>query len=163
MQLHFNIVFMQHIAHQLIQVYAVSTSLLGLSSGTGSQQIKAMANAGYQHEILESIEAMKMATFINSNGGAALQVLVQNTLCVLNGLQFIANIPNIAIAAKIAALIATDATILPNITALGKLSGEQNLLFFNSVGPLMPNTIPVQAIGSAQLLQAQKTLGCAAA
>ncbi|KAI8610234.1 hypothetical protein BC830DRAFT_1084908 [Chytriomyces sp. MP71] len=146
-------------------VYAVSTSLLGLSSAKSADQIKAMANAGYEHEILESIEAMKMASYTNNNGGAALQALVQNTPCVLNGLQFIANNPTAAVAAKAAALIATseiglneelmhfvtdrDATILPNITAL--------------VGPLMPNPIPVQATGSAPLAEAQRILRCAAA
>lgn len=63
---------------------------MGLSSATSPGQIQAMANVGYVQEALEKIEAMKMASLTNNNGGAALQSLVANTPCVLNGLQMAA-------------------------------------------------------------------------
>ncbi|KAI8614383.1 hypothetical protein BC830DRAFT_1169486 [Chytriomyces sp. MP71] len=146
-------------------VYAVSTSLLGLSSATSANQIMAMANSGYQHEVLEAIEAMKMASFTNNNGGPALQALVQNTPCILNGLKNIVNNPTPATAAQMATsmTVVRDALILPNIMVLGQASGATQVLFLAAVGPLMPNAISVETAGSAKLAQAQSALGCAAA
>ncbi|KAJ3261903.1 hypothetical protein HDU77_000641 [Chytriomyces hyalinus] len=142
-------------------VYAVSTSLIGLSYARNSNSIIALANSGFAHEALESIEAMKMARYTNNNGGAALQALVSNTPCILNGLRAAAQNPARAAGFAVQMSIVRDALILPNILALGQASGASNLLQFPATGPLMANPFPVQPRGSANLLAAQRALGCA--
>ncbi|KAJ3226464.1 hypothetical protein HDU78_010383 [Chytriomyces hyalinus] len=142
-------------------VYAVSTSLIGLSYATNANSVTAMANSGFAHEALESIEAMVMARNTNNNGGAPLQALVANTPCVLNGLQMAAQNPTTAAQVATQMSIVRDAMILPNILALGQLSNAQNLLQFPSTGPLLSTPVQVQQPGSATLLAAQQALGCA--
>ncbi|TPX77538.1 hypothetical protein CcCBS67573_g01171 [Chytriomyces confervae] len=142
-------------------VYAVSTSLIGLSYARNSNSIIALANSGFAHEALESIEAMKMARYTNNNGGAALQALVSNTPCILNGLRAAAQNPARAAGFAVQMSVVRDALILPNILALGMASGASNLLQFPATGPLMANPFPVQPRGSANLLAAQRALGCA--
>ncbi|KAJ3235097.1 hypothetical protein HDU81_000844 [Chytriomyces hyalinus] len=142
-------------------VYAVSTSLIGLSYARNSNSIIALANSGFAHEALESIEAMKMAKYTTNNGGTALQALVANTPCILNGLKAAARDPSRAANFAVQMSIVRDALILPNILALGQASGASNLLQFPATGPLMANPFPVQQRGSANLLAAQRALGCA--
>ncbi|TPX49492.1 hypothetical protein CcCBS67573_g10161 [Chytriomyces confervae] len=142
-------------------VYAVSTSLIGLSYATNANSVTAMANSGFAHEALESIEAMVMARNTNNNGGAPLAALVANTPCVLNGLQMAAQNPTTAAQVATQMSIVRDAMILPNILALGQLSNAQNLLQFPSTGPLLSTPVQVQQPGSATLLAAQTALGCA--
>ncbi|TPX49494.1 hypothetical protein CcCBS67573_g10159, partial [Chytriomyces confervae] len=122
-------------------VYAVSTALIGMSAGPNPNSVTAMANSGFAHELLESIEAMVMARNTNNNGGAPLQSLIANTPCVLNG--FTMAVANPSQAASLAAMVSTvrDSTILPNILALGQLSNAQNLLQFLPTGPLLQNPI----------------------
>ncbi|KAJ3225931.1 hypothetical protein HDU81_007578 [Chytriomyces hyalinus] len=142
-------------------VYAVSTSLIGLSYATNANSVTAMANSGFAHEALESIEAMVMARNTNNNGGAPLQALVANTPCVLNGLKMAVQNPTTAAQVATQMSIVRDAMILPNILALGQLSNAQNLLQFPSTGPLLSTPVQVQQPGSATLLAAQTALGCA--
>ncbi|KAJ3246581.1 hypothetical protein HDU77_008906 [Chytriomyces hyalinus] len=142
-------------------VYAVSTALIGMSAGPNPNSVTAMANSGFAHELLESIEAMVMARNTNNNGGAPLQSLIANTPCVLNG--FTMAVANPSQAASLAAMVSTvrDSTILPNILALGQLSNAQNLLQFLPTGPLLQNPIQVNQPNSAAVAQAQQALGCA--
>ncbi|KAJ3001236.1 UNVERIFIED_CONTAM: hypothetical protein HDU68_006988, partial [Siphonaria sp. JEL0065] len=52
--------------------------------------------------------------------------------------------------------------ILPNILALGQLSGATNLLQFPGTGPMLgQGAVQVQPAGSQSLAQAQAALGCA--
>ncbi|KAI8820938.1 hypothetical protein BJ741DRAFT_584870 [Chytriomyces cf. hyalinus JEL632] len=142
-------------------VYAVSTALIGMSAAPNPNSVTAMANSGFAHELLESIEAMVMARNTNNNGGAPLQSLIANTPCVLNG--FTMAVANPSQAASLAAMVSTvrDSTILPNILALGQLSNAQNLLQFLPTGPLLQNPIQVNQPNSAAVAQAQQALGCA--
>lgn len=57
--------------------------------------------------------------------------------------------------------IVRDSTILPMITALGSMSGAQNLLQFGSTGPMLAQPVQVEQSGSQKLLAAQQALGCA--
>ncbi|KAJ3225934.1 hypothetical protein HDU81_007581 [Chytriomyces hyalinus] len=144
-------------------VYAVSTALMGMSYTPNANSIIAMADSGFAHEALESIEAMKMASFTNNNGGAPLQALVANTPCILNGFKMAIATPTPEKSALVATQMSVvrDAMILPNILALGQLSGATNLLQFPATGPMLAIPIGVQQPGSSVLLAAQKALGCA--
>ncbi|KAI8839349.1 hypothetical protein BJ741DRAFT_599120 [Chytriomyces cf. hyalinus JEL632] len=143
-------------------VYGVSATILGLSTAIGAEQIAALGNIGYAHEALESIEAMKMASNA-APGSLALQALVDNTPCILNGMQSAIQTPTAENAVLVAQQMSTvrDAYILPNILALGKESGARNLLELTPTGPILgQGSVAVQAAGSALLLDAQRALGC---
>ncbi|KAI9353569.1 hypothetical protein BDR26DRAFT_848813 [Obelidium mucronatum] len=147
-------------------VYGVSGAIMGLSTAQGSAQIQALGNIGLTHELLEAIEAQKMGQNTNNQGGAPLTSLIQNTPCVLNGFKSAINNPTPANALLVAQQISTvrDSTILPNILALGALSGASNLLQFPGTGPMLgQGQVQVQPAGSQALLQAQTALGCAVA
>ena len=145
-------------------VYAVSSSIMGLSTATDANQIRTLANIGWVQEDLEQIEAKKMASLSNG-GGQPLQSLTRNTPCILNGLQLAIQTPTPEVAKFVAQQmsIVRDSQILPNIRALGALSNAQNLITFDPVGPLLGGgiAVDVQPSGSQLLLQAQQNLNCA--
>ncbi|KAI8607795.1 hypothetical protein BC830DRAFT_81368 [Chytriomyces sp. MP71] len=145
-------------------VYGVSASILGMSSATNTDQIGMLANIGYSHEALESIEATKMAGVAGAAGAASIQVLQDNTPCILNGMKNVIANSTPANALLVSQQMSTirDALILPNILALGQASNAANLVQFPPTGPALgQGPVAVQTSGSAQILQAQQALNCA--